>query len=123
MLHLYFHLLVLLSPVCFKIWIGSHWVNTRMSSESLMTFACRNSDSKILSTSNICKCDYIHGESYGQPQHGEAKSWHTVCDLQNLLTLGLLLLYVIGSKVFPLIFSNPSVYFQYNLHLQAAKWI
>lgn len=87
-------------------------VNTRVPGERLMTFACRNSESTILSAPNIYKCDYIHGESYGQLQHGEAKSWYTVCDLQNLLTLRLLLLNVIGSKVFPLIFPNPSVYFQ-----------
>lgn len=44
-----------------------------MSGESLMTFAF-SSDKRILSALNICKCDYTHGESYGQPQHREAKS-------------------------------------------------
>lgn len=73
-MHPYFDFLLLLSPLCFKICIGSHWGETRMSGKSLMTFACRNSDCTILSAHNIYKCNYIHGESYGQLQHGEAKS-------------------------------------------------
>lgn len=44
-------------------------------------------------------------------------------DLESLLTLRLFLLHVIGSKVFPLIFKKPSIYFQDNLHLEAAKRI
>lgn len=88
-----------------------------------MTSACRNSDGIVLSELNMYKYGYIHAESYGQQQHRKARSCHTVWDLQNQLTLRLLLLYIIRSEVFPLIFKNPSVYFHDNLHLQAAKRI
>lgn len=84
---------------------GSHWGEWDVRGK--FSDLCRNSVGIVLSELSVYKCDYIHAESYGQLQHREAKNCHTIWDLHNQLTLRLLLLYVIGSEVFPLIFQKP----------------